>query len=107
MGTFLFQGYYSVNGMEGVLKGGGSRRRKAVEDAVKALGGTVEGCYFSFGETDIYLIVDGFDNETAVAFAMGIAAEGPLNSVKTTFLLTPKEVDAAAKKARSYRARGR
>ncbi len=107
MGRYLFQGSYSLDGIKGVLKEGGSGRRKAVEDAVKALGGKVEAYYFGFGDTDVYVIVDGVDNETAAAFSLGIAATGAVHSVKTTVLLTPEEIDAAAKKTLSYRAPGR
>ena len=107
MGRFLFQGSYSLDGIKGVLKEGGTGRRKAVEEAVKALGGRVEGYYFGFGETDVYVIVDGVDNATAAAFSMGIAATGAVHSVKTTVLMTAEEIDAAAKKTLSYRAPGR
>lgn len=107
MGRYLFQGSYSLDGIKGVLKEGGSGRRKAVEDAVKALGGKVEGYYFGFGETDVYVIVDGIDHATAAAFSMGIAATGSVHNVKTTVLLTAEEIDAAAKKTLSYRAPGR
>jgi uncharacterized protein with GYD domain len=107
MGRYLFQGSYSLDGIKGVLKEGGTGRRKAVEDAVKALGGTVEAYYFGFGETDVYVIVDGIDHATAAAFSMGIAGTGSVHSVKTTVLLTPEEIDAAAKKTLSYRAPGR
>ena len=107
MGRYLFQGSYSLDGIKGVLKEGGSGRRKAVEDAVKALGGKLESYYFGFGDTDVYVIVDGVDNETAAAFSMGIAATGAVHNVKTTVLLTPEEIDAAAKKTLSYRAPGR
>jgi len=107
MGRYLFQGSYSLDGIKGVLKEGGSGRRKAVEDAVKALGGKVEAFYFGFGETDVFVIVDGIDNETAAAFSMGIGATGALHGLKTTVLLTPEEIDAAGKKTLSYRAPGR
>ncbi|HZQ49336.1 MAG TPA: GYD domain-containing protein [Candidatus Dormibacteraeota bacterium] len=107
MGRYLFQGSYSLDGIKGVLKEGGTGRRKAVEDAVKALGGKVEAYYFGFGDTDVYVIVDGVDNETAAAFSLGIAATGAVHGVKTTVLLTPEEIDAATKKTLSYRAPGR
>jgi uncharacterized protein with GYD domain len=107
MGRYLFQGSYSLDGIKGVLKEGGSGRRKAVEDAVKALGGKIVAYYFGFGETDVFVIVEGIDNETAAALSMGIGATGALHSIKTTVLLTPEEIDAAAKKTLSYRAPGR
>lgn len=103
MGRYLFQGSYSVDGIKGVLKEGGTGRRAAVEAAVKALGGTLEAYYFAFGDTDVYVIVDGIDHGTAAAFSMGIAATGALHSVKTTVLLSPEEIDQAGKKTLSYR----
>ena len=107
MARFLFQGSYSTEGVKGILKEGGSGRVKAVEDALHAFGGKIEAFYFAFGETDIYIIVDGIDNETALSFAMGVGASGALAKVTTTVLLTPAEVDHAAKKTMSYRAPGR
>jgi uncharacterized protein with GYD domain len=107
MARFLFQGSYSTEGIKGVLKEGGTGRRAAVEAAVKSVGGTVESYYFAFGETDVFVIVHGIDNEAALAFALGVGASGGLHSLKTTVLLTPEEVDEAAKKTLSYRAPGR
>ena len=106
MGRYLFQGSYSTEGIKGVLKEGGTGRRKAIEEAVTALGGRVEAYYFGFGDTDVYVIVDGIDHPTAAAFSMGIAATGAVHGVKTTVLLTPEEIDAAGKKALSYRSPG-
>ena len=107
MGRYLFQGSYSAEGIKGVLKEGGTGRRAAVEAALKTLGGKLEAYYFAFGETDVYVIVDGIDNTTAAAFSMGIAQSGALSSVKTTVLMTPEEIDAAGKKTMSYRPPGR
>jgi uncharacterized protein with GYD domain len=107
MARYLFQGSYSVDGIKGVLKEGGTGRRAAVEAALKSLGGKLEAYYFAFGDTDVYVIVDGIDNTTAAAFSMGIASTGALHSVKTTVLLTPEEIDAAGQKSLSYRAPGR
>ena len=107
MARYLFQGSYSVDGIKGVLKEGGTGRRAAVEAALQSLGGKLEAYYFAFGETDVFVIVDGIDNTTAAAFSMGIASTGALHSVKTTVLLTPEEIDAAAKKTMSFRPPGR
>jgi uncharacterized protein with GYD domain len=103
---YLFQGSYSVDGIKGVLKEGGTSRRTAVEAAVKSVGGKVEAFYYGFGDTDVYVIVDGVDNVGAAAFSMGVASTGALHSLKTTVLLTPEEIDQAGKKALSYRAPG-
>src|SRR5579864_4877220 len=104
MGRYLFHGSYSLDGVKGVIKDGGTGRRKAVEEAIKGLGGKLEGFYFAFGDTDVYAIVDGIDHEQAAAFSLGVGATGALHSVKTTVLLTPEEIDAAAKRTLSYRA---
>ena len=107
MARFLFQGSYSTEGVKGVLKEGGTGRRAAVEAALKSLGGKLEGFYYAFGETDVYVIVDGIDNATAAAFSMGVGASGSLSHIKTTVLLTPEEIDQAGKKTLSYRPPGR
>ncbi|OLC66591.1 MAG: GYD domain protein [Actinobacteria bacterium 13_1_20CM_2_65_11] len=107
MGRYLFQASYSVEGVKGVLKEGGTGRRTAVEAAVKSLGGKLEGFYYAFGDTDVFVIVDGIDNTTAAAFSMGVVQTGALHSIKTTVLMTPEEIDAAGKKTMSYRPPGR
>src|SRR5437667_6363045 len=107
MARFLFQASYSADGVKGVLKDGGTGRRSAVEAALKSLGGKLEAFYYGFGETDVYVIVDGIDNATAAAFSMGVGSSGSLSSIKTTVLMTPEEVDQAAKKSMAYRAPGR
>jgi uncharacterized protein with GYD domain len=107
MGRYLFQGSYSTEGIKGVLKDGGTGRRTAVEATIKALGGKLESFYYGFGETDIYVIVDGIDDTLAAAFSMGVASTGALANVKTTVLLSPEEIDKAAKTTLSYRAPGR
>ena len=107
MGRFMFQGSYSTEGIKGVLKEGGTGRRAAVEAAIKALGGRLEAFYYAFGDTDIFVIVDGISNEQAAAFSMGVGATGSLHDLKTTVLLTPEEIDHAGKQTLSYRAPGR
>jgi uncharacterized protein with GYD domain len=104
---FLFQGTYSTEGVKGVLKEGGTGRRAAVEAALKSLGGRLEAFYYAFGETDVFVIVDGIDNAAAAALSMGVGSTGSLSKIKTTVLMTPEEVDQAAKKTLTYRAPGR
>jgi uncharacterized protein with GYD domain len=105
MAKYLVQGSYTVEGIKGVLKEGGTGRREAVSTALKALGGKVESIYYAFGDTDVYVIVDAPDNVTMAALAMGIAATGTV-ALKTTVLLTVEEIDQASKKTLSYRPAG-
>ena len=105
MARYLIQGSYTVDGIKGVLKEGGTGRRKAVEAAVKALGGHLEAFYFALGDEDVVAIVEGPDNIAAATFSMGVAATGTVR-VKTTVLLTPGEIDEAAKKRLAFRGAG-
>jgi uncharacterized protein with GYD domain len=105
MAKYLVQGSYTVEGIKGVLKEGGTGRREAVSTALKALGGKVESIYYAFGDTDVYVIIDAPDNVTVAALAMGIAATGTV-ALKTTVLLTVEEIDQASKKTLSYRPAG-
>jgi uncharacterized protein with GYD domain len=61
--------------------------------------------YYAFGESDVYGIVEFPDQATAAAVALTVAASGAVG-IKTTVLLTPEEVDAAAKKSVNYRPPG-
>ena len=106
MAKYLIRGSYTLDGIKGVLKDGGTGRRRVIEAAVKAAGGRLEAFYFAFGEDDVVAIVDGLDNVTAAAFALAVAAGGGARST-TTVLLTPEEVDQATKKTMTYTAPGR
>lgn len=99
MAKYLIEAGYSHEGLKGLVKDGGTGRQKAVEAAVKSLGGRVEAFYFGFGQSDVYAIIDAPDNVSAAAFALAIGVSGVAGHYKTIALLTPAEVDQAAKKA--------
>jgi uncharacterized protein with GYD domain len=63
MPRYLFQGSYSRDGAQGLLREGGTRRRKAVEELVRSLGGRLEGFHYALGETDLFMIVELPGNE--------------------------------------------
>jgi len=105
MPKYLFQANYVGEGVKGLLKEGGSSRRAAVEKAVKSMGGKLETFYFAFGEVDAYVIVDLPDNAAAAALALTVSASGAAVA-KTTVLMTPEELDNAAKRTPSYRPPG-
>jgi uncharacterized protein with GYD domain len=68
---------------------------------VEGLGGSQEAFYFAFGETDVYVLVDVPDNETAAAISMVVNASGAVQ-IELVPLLTPEEADEAAKKSVEY-----
>jgi len=106
MPKYLIQGRFNSEGIKGVLAEGGSARRAAVEKMVSNLGGRLESYNFSFGAQDAVLIVELPDNATAAAISMTAAASGVV-ATSTTPLLTPEEVDAAARKNVEYTPPGR
>ena len=105
MPKFLIEANYSVEGAQGVLKDGGSKRREAAEAAVKSVGGKMESFYFAFGGTDAYVIIDAPDNISALAASAAINASGSVRA-RTIVLLTPEEMDEAVKKNVKYRSPG-
>lgn len=102
MAKFLIQASYNVEGAKGVLKAGGTARKHAIAKLTESVGGKLEACYFAFGEDDVVFLVDAPDNASAAAAALTAAAAGALSRIRTTVLLTPEEVDTAAKKTVSY-----
>jgi len=101
MPKYLFQVNYVGEGVKGLLKDGGSKRRTVVEKFFKSQGGAIEAFYYAFGETDLYIIADFPDHATVASAALTVIASGTV-TVKTTVLLTPEEVDRAAKKTPTY-----
>lgn len=105
MPKYLVEASYTVEGVKGIQSAGGSSRRDAIAALAESVGGQLESFYFAFGERDVYTVVDLPDNESATAVALTVNASGAVK-VRTTVLLTPEEVDAAAKRSVEYRAPG-
>jgi uncharacterized protein with GYD domain len=102
MSKYLFIGSYTPDGARGVLKEGGTGRRGAVLELMASVGGTVEGYYFAFGGDDVYIVVDLPGPAAAAAASLAVVASGAA-SLRTVVLLTPEELDAAAKIKTTYR----
>jgi uncharacterized protein with GYD domain len=105
MPKFMIQASYVGEGLKGLLKEGGTKRRETVAQAIEGMGGKLETFYYAFGDYDVFGIADMPDNVSSVAFSMMINASGVINA-KTTVLLTPEEIDQATKKTVDYRPPG-
>ena len=105
MTKYMLRANYTKQGLAGLLKEGGSGRRKALARTVEGVGGTVEAMYYAFGDCDLYLIVDLPDETAAAALSLAIGAAGALD-LKITVLITPKTIDEAVAKSVPYRAPG-
>lgn len=105
MAKYLVKASYNAEGAKGLLKEGGTKRRDAAKKLIESLGGKFEALYFAFGETDAFLIADLPDAATATAISLTVGATGVMK-VTTIPLITPEEVDQAAKKKVAFRAPG-
>ncbi len=106
MPKYLFQGSYSMDGLKGLLKDGGSKRRAAAQQVAQSVGGKLDAFYFAFGGDDVVGILDLPDNVNAAAVSLVVNAAGAFK-FKTTVLLTPEEMDQATKKTVMYTPPGR
>jgi len=110
MTKYLTQSLYSAEGLKGLIKEGGSARKEAIAKAFATLGGRVEAFYFAFGTDDLFMIVDLPDNVSAAAASLIANASGA-SKYHMTVLISPEEMDQAAKVAQemmpAYRAPGR
>jgi uncharacterized protein with GYD domain len=98
MPRYLFIGQYTAEGAKGVIKDGGSKRRQVANQVMESLGGRVESYYFGFGSDDFYVIADLPDHAAASAASLTVGASGTI-SLRTIVLLTPEEIDEAAKRS--------
>ncbi len=105
MPKYLFQANYTAQGLQGLLKEGGSSRRRVFEDMAREQGGTLESFYYAFGGSDLYLTFDLPDTATAAAISINIGAGGALG-INTVQLISPEEVDQACGKTVNYRPPG-
>ena len=102
MPKYLIEASYTLEGVRGGQSAGGTSRRDAIAKVAESVGGQLESFYFAFGDHDAYVVVDLPDNESAAAFALAVSEAGGA-SVRTVVLLTPEEVDVAARRSVEYR----
>jgi uncharacterized protein with GYD domain len=101
MANYLVIASYSPEGVKGVLQSGGTARADAVTKAVEGLGGKVNSFHFAFGAEDVYVVVELPDNIAAAAISLAVSAVG-LASTQIVVLLTPAEIDEAARRQVAY-----
>lgn len=105
MSKYLMEVRYEAEGVKGLLKDGGSKRRQIAEQALNSVGARVEAFYFAFGDVDAFVLCDAPDHAAMAAASMAINASGAVR-LKTIVLFTPEEMDRAAKTTVTYRAPG-
>jgi uncharacterized protein with GYD domain len=98
---YLWQASYTLEGVKGLKKDGGSKRRDVVRQMVEKAGGKLHSFYFAFGDADVYGIAEFPDQASAVALSLAVNASGAVN-FRSTVLVSPEEMDAAVKKTVTY-----
>lgn len=106
MARYLIKARYASEGAQGLLSGGGTARRTAVDTLITSLGGRVESFDFAFGEHDLYVVCELPGNAAAAAVALTVNATG-LVQLQTVPLLTAEEVDEASRLQGTYTPPGR
>ena len=101
MPKYLYQASYTQEGTRGLLRDGGSKRRKTIEELVAGLGGKLELFAYAFGKDDVVIVMDLPDNVTASAIALTVNASGAVRG-RITVLVSPEEVDRAGAVRVSY-----
>ena len=105
MTKYLFEANYVGEGIKGLMREGGTKRRDALVDAVNSVGGSLESFYYAFGDTDVLGVFDVPVQTDAAALSLMINSTGNVD-VRLKPLMTPEDIDEAVKKTPSYRAPG-
>jgi uncharacterized protein with GYD domain len=102
---FLIEASYTLDGVRGVMQAGGTSRRDAVAKTAESAGGKLISFDFAFGHRDAYVIAELPDLEAAAALALVVNSAGGA-TVNTVVLLTPEQIDDAARRSIDYQPPG-
>lgn len=105
MSKYLLEITFTLQGIKGIKEKGGTDRLAAATELIEGVGGKIESYYFAFGGIDAFVVAEFPDDVTAMAVALTVGAAGGATT-RTVSLLTPAQVDAAAKKNAKYRPPG-
>jgi uncharacterized protein with GYD domain len=97
MAKYLVHGSYTLDGVKGLVKEGGTSRKLKVANNVERLGGKLEAFYFAFGGDDVYAIIDLPDNIATAALSLAVSAGGAFRS-NVVVLMSAEDIDKAIKK---------
>lgn len=101
MPSFLFRFGYTAESWAGLIEHP-EDRRDMLASRIFAMGGQLNGFWYSLGAHDGYAIVDLPDNITAASIRAAITATGSLTHLETTPLLTVEEMVEALEHARDF-----
>ena len=99
MSKYPFEANYVGDGIKGLMREGGTKRRDAVVEALKSVGGSLESFYYAFGETDVVGVFDIPEQANAAALSLMINSSGAVD-LRLKPLLTPEDIDEAVRRRR-------
>ena len=107
MPHYMVQGAYNGEAWAAIVKNP-EDRTGPVKALAESVGGRLESFYFCFGKDDFVAIADVPDNVSAAALAIAVSSSQAFRHLRSTPLLTTKEIVEAAKKAgkATYKAPG-
>lgn len=105
MARYLLKVSYTAEGVRGLLKEGGTKRKAYITGLAKKHGVKVVSFDFAFGSHDCYLVAEAPNAAAIAAISLSVSASGAA-TIETDVLLSAAEIDAAAKKKVAYRAPG-
>ncbi len=105
MAKYMILAHYTADGAKGLVREGGSARRKHIGELVERLGGRLESFHFAFGEVDAYVTVDLPDVTAAIALSLAVNQSGGVH-ISAVPLIPPEALDGATQKTVAYRAPG-
>ncbi len=107
MPLYRYQAAYTSESIAAQIKNPEDRTQTVARPLVEAAGGKLIAAGFTFGEYDVFALIEAPDDETVAALAMTIAAGGAMKAARTSKVLDGSQWVAALTKAadlsRSYR----
>ena len=106
MPKYMWTGRYTAEGNKGLIAHGGSARLAAIDTLIASVGGSVDHVYFGAGNGSVIIIFNAPDAKAVAAINMTVTASGAVHG-DIVELLTPAELDAAAKLSPAYQPPGK
>ena len=97
MQPYLYQVSYTADAWAKQLKNP-ANRIDVVRPVIEKAGGKIVCAYYAFGPTDIFVIVELPDNQSAAALSLAFASGGALSKCEVTPLMGTEEGIGAIKK---------
>tara|TARA_B110000438_G_scaffold300059_1_gene351574 strand:+ start:1100 stop:1426 length:327 start_codon:yes stop_codon:yes gene_type:complete len=101
MAKFLIKASYSAEAWASQIENP-QNRIEIVGNQMAAMGCNLIQGYLTFGDSDLIVIFEAPDNQTAAGMLIKVASSGALNNISTTVLIDPEDGVNAIKKAGDF-----